>query len=138
MTLLILSFGVLVAGVLFGTFVYIRADQQKSQYEGIKKWEPYFLSGAGFTAALVALVGIICALFIGSFPDWAPPLLRVLLQAACLLMKVLFFCWLFVWVRWTLPRFRFDQLMRMGWRLMLPLAFLNLLVTGAWILIQKG
>jgi len=37
---------------------------------------------------------------------------------------------LFVWVRWTIPRFRYDQLMSLGWKGLLPLAILNILVTG--------
>jgi NADH-quinone oxidoreductase subunit H len=55
---------------------------------------------------------------------------RVLLEFASFWIKVGFFLWLFVWVRWTLPRFRFDQLMAIGWKVMLPLSLLNLLVTG--------
>jgi NADH-quinone oxidoreductase subunit H len=41
-----------------------------------------------------------------------------------------FFLWLFVWVRWSLPRFRYDQLMRLGWKGLLPLATLNLVWVG--------
>ncbi len=44
--------------------------------------------------------------------------------------KVAFFLWFFVWVRWTLPRFRFDQLMALGWKVMMPLAVLNFLWVG--------
>ena len=50
-------------------------------------------------------------------------LLSMLIFAA----KTAFFVWVFVWVRWTLPRFRYDQLMRLGWKALLPLALLNLL-----------
>ncbi len=44
--------------------------------------------------------------------------------------KLAFFLWLFVWVRWSLPRFRYDQLMRLGWKGLLPLATLNLVWVG--------
>jgi len=46
------------------------------------------------------------------------------------LVKVLFFLWVFVWVRWTLPRFRYDQLMTLGWKVMLPWALLNTVATA--------
>ena len=54
-----------------------------------------------------------------------------LLQVGSFSTKLLFFLWLFIWVRWTLPRFRYDQLMRIGWKVILPLALVNLFVTGA-------
>ena len=46
-----------------------------------------------------------------------------------------FFLFLFIWVRWTLPRFRYDQLMGLGWKIMLPLALFNILWTGIVILL---
>ena len=49
----------------------------------------------------------------------------------CILMaKITFFIFLFMWVRWTLPRFRYDQLMHLGWRILLPLAIINIVITG--------
>jgi NADH-quinone oxidoreductase subunit H len=63
-------------------------------------------------------------------------IVTVLFQIASFLIKVLFFLWFFVWVRWTLPRFRFDQLMNLGWKVLFPIALLNVFVTG--ILIYKG
>lgn len=48
--------------------------------------------------------------------------------------KVIFFLWVFIWVRWTLPRFRYDQLMDLGWKTMLPWALGNVLITALFIL----
>jgi NADH-quinone oxidoreductase subunit H len=51
-------------------------------------------------------------------------------QVMAFVAKVVFFAWLFIWVRWTLPRFRYDQLMNLGWKVMLPLGLANLAVTA--------
>jgi NADH-quinone oxidoreductase subunit H len=61
---------------------------------------------------------------------------RVLLEATCFTLKTVFFMWLFVWVRWTLPRFRYDQLMTLGWKILLPLSLANIFVTGLLIYLK--
>jgi NADH-quinone oxidoreductase subunit H len=58
-------------------------------------------------------------------------ILVTLIQFAALAVKVIFFCWFLLLIRWTLPRFRYDQLMRLGWKFMLPIAVLNIFVTAA-------
>ena len=63
-------------------------------------------------------------------------LVLVLFQGISFLLKVAFFMWFFVWVRWTLPRFRFDQLMNFGWKVLFPIGLINVFVTG--LLIYKG
>lgn len=50
--------------------------------------------------------------------------------------KISFVGFLFMWVRWTLPRFRYDQLMRLGWKALIPLAILNVMITGLVLLIN--
>ncbi|MBC7904405.1 MAG: NADH-quinone oxidoreductase subunit NuoH [Gemmatimonadaceae bacterium] len=60
------------------------------------------------------------------------------LQAVALLAKIGFFIFLFMWVRWTIPRFRYDQLMRVGWKNLVPLALLNMIITAAVILYLKN
>lgn len=54
-----------------------------------------------------------------------------------LLLKGAFFMWLYIWVRWTLPRFRYDTLMSLGWKFMLPLGLANVLVTAVVIAILE-
>lgn len=67
---------------------------------------------------------------------WALPTLAVLLlQVGAFIGKVFFFCFFFLLIRWTLPRFRWDQLMRLGWTIMLPISILNIVVTGLIILL---
>ena len=54
-----------------------------------------------------------------------------------MLLKVVLFMWIFIWVRWTLPRFRYDHLMDLGWRSMLPWALGNTIVTAVMILVMR-
>ncbi len=61
--------------------------------------------------------------------------LVTLLQVLAFTVKVLFFCWLQILVRWTVPRFRYDQLMNLGWKGMIPLALVNLVVTATAVLL---
>lgn len=62
------------------------------------------------------------------------PNIAALIGITALMFKVCCFIFLFMWVRWTIPRFRYDQLMHLGWRILIPLALFNMLVTGAAIL----
>lgn len=60
--------------------------------------------------------------------------LATLVGTLVLFGKIFFFIFFFMWVRWTLPRFRYDQLMNLGWKNLFPLAILNVIVTGAGLL----
>jgi NADH-quinone oxidoreductase subunit H len=60
------------------------------------------------------------------------------LQGLVFFIKIVCFLFLFMWVRWTIPRFRYDQLMNLGWKILLPLALFNMLVTGALILLHQN
>ena len=61
-----------------------------------------------------------------------------LLGVFCILIKIVIFLFVFMWIRWTIPRFRYDQLMNLGWKTLIPLALFNMLVTGAFILWRQG
>jgi NADH-quinone oxidoreductase subunit H len=62
----------------------------------------------------------------------------VLLGIASFVTKVVIFCWVFMQIRWTLPRFRYDQLMTLGWKGLFPIAVANVVVTAVVILIFEG
>ncbi|MDI9357830.1 MAG: NADH-quinone oxidoreductase subunit NuoH [Phycisphaerales bacterium] len=72
-----------------------------------------FLSPTAFSINTMALIGVIT-----------------------LLVKIFIFVFIFMWIRWTLPRFRYDQLMRLGWKTLLPLSLLNMIVTALFILLS--
>lgn len=65
--------------------------------------------------------------------DWA-----ALIQVVVILTKVVMFIFLFMWIRWTVPRFRYDQLMNLGWKKLIPLALANMLLTGGIILLKQN
>ncbi|MCX6304639.1 MAG: NADH-quinone oxidoreductase subunit NuoH [Bacteroidetes bacterium] len=54
-----------------------------------------------------------------------------------LFTKITFFGFIYMWIRWTLPRFRYDQLMKLGWKSLIPLAILNVVITGVVILLNQ-
>lgn len=112
------------------------------EYSGAK----FLMFFAGEFAEIVIVAGLVATLFFGGwqlpylmrdgfhFP-WGgtvllAPLVVTALQVATFILKVLFFCWLQILVRWTLPRFRYDQLMRFGWKMLFPAALANVMVTA--------
>ena len=66
-----------------------------------------------------------------------PNLVVAILQIISFSVKVLFFCWFQIMIRWTLPRFRYDQVMRLGWKGLLPIALLNVLATAVLVLLWQ-
>ena len=63
------------------------------------------------------------------YPLWVS-LVTSVIQLNVVMVKTLMIAWIFIWVRWTLPRFRYDQIMSLGWKVMLNIALVNLLVTA--------
>jgi NADH-quinone oxidoreductase subunit H len=93
-----------------------------------------------FMAEYANMVTVACLatlMFFGGWlgPVFGPQILQMVLPVIWFCLKVFFFMFLYVWVRWTLPRFRYDQLMAFGWKVLLPLAVANIVVTAlivAW------
>jgi NADH-quinone oxidoreductase subunit H len=61
-----------------------------------------------------------------------------ILSVVALFAKTFFFIFVIMWIRWTLPRFRFDQLMHLGWKKLIPIALINMLITGLVIAYKEG
>ena len=87
---------------------------------------------------------IMATLFFGGYDvpflneNTLSPNIAAIVGIIALMAKVVFFIFLFMWVRWTVPRFRYDQLMNLGWKKLVPLALANMVITGAVILwLQK-
>jgi NADH-quinone oxidoreductase subunit H len=114
------------------------------------KFALFFL---GEYAAMIVATAMIVTLFLGGWslpmlPDFVPfasdwnalnigpaQWWHVLLQAGCFFTKMCTFIVFFIWIRWTLPRLRYDQLMDLGWKFFLPLALANVLLTGVLLML---
>jgi len=103
----------------------------------IPKWY-IFLQPLGFfiymcagVVNMVTVSAVATSLYLGG---WLGPFLPEWLGWMWFLAKVLFLLFFYVWMRWTLPRYRYDQLMEFGWKWLLPAAVLNFLATAALIL----
>lgn len=99
-----------------------------TEYGGIK-FALYFM---GEYTALVVNSAIVATLFLGGW-KWPAVLsdLHPLVGVALFVAKVLFVAWLYIWIRASVPRVRYDKFMRFCWKIMVPLALLNLVATAA-------
>jgi NADH-quinone oxidoreductase subunit H len=108
-----------------------------TEYSGMK-------FGAFFLAEysnMITSSALIVTLFLGG---WQFPYLETfnlspitvsIIQILTFVAKVGIMLFIYIWIRWTIPRFRYDQLMNLGWKVMLPLALLNLVVTATGVLV---
>jgi len=81
-------------------------------------------------ANMVTVSAVAATFFLGGWHGPFPPVINFV-------AKVYFFMFCFIWIRATYPRYRYDQLMRLGWKVFLPLAILNIVVTGIWVAVLK-
>jgi NADH-quinone oxidoreductase subunit H len=97
-----------------------------TEYSGMR----FGLFFVGEYINIIVLGGLATTFFLGG---WHGPFLP---SAVWFSAKVLAFAFLFIWVRGTLPRLRYDQLMHFGWKILTPLALVNILVTGWWLVLR--
>ncbi|MBP7845128.1 MAG: NADH-quinone oxidoreductase subunit NuoH [Proteobacteria bacterium] len=124
-----------------------------TEYSGLK-FGLFFL---GEYAAMYLSSAFLVTLFLGGYniPFFSEEVLRglfynygfslehatwvvAILQVVSFVIKVFFFMWVFVWVRWTLPRFRYDQLMTLGWKILLPIGIFNFIISLLWSFFKDG
>ncbi|MHC4469844.1 MAG: NADH-quinone oxidoreductase subunit NuoH [Planctomycetota bacterium] len=91
------------------------------------KFALFFL---GEYAAMFVISAVTVTLFLGGWTLFGLESLGWLVQLLIFTGKTLVLLFVFIWVRWTIPRFRYDQLMRLGWQVFLPLGLLNVVLTG--------
>ena len=108
-----------------------------TEYSGMK-FGSFFLAEY---ANMITSSALIVTLFLGGwqFPFLEAlglsPILASIAKVITFIAKVVAVLFFYIWIRWTIPRFRYDQLMNLGWKVMLPLAILNLVVTGAGLIL---
>jgi NADH-quinone oxidoreductase subunit H len=120
--------GLIVLSLVAATLYFRRAQRERGRFGDARDREPGVL---GAVCSVLALLGVVAL----SLQPWrlgpqGASLFATFSQIGAFLAKVVFFSWLFIWVRWTLPRFRYDQLMSLGWKIMLPLGLANLMATA--------
>ena len=113
-----------------------------TEYSGMK-FGMFFLAEYGNMATSAAMITL---LFLGGwqlpfFYDWLGfeqgTIILSLIQFIVFLVKIILVCVFFIWVRWSIPRFRYDQLMYLGWKVLLPLSLLNVVVTAIVVYLLK-
>ena len=109
---------------------------RKGKYGDLRDYETLVF---GLPLLVIGIAAIILALTTGPWPlpEWGRITFAAVIQLTTFTVKLLFFAFFFIWIRWTVPRFRYDQVMNFGWKGMLPLALLNIVITGI-VLLWRG
>ncbi len=132
-----IAFGSTAALCVLLSIILMAYDKKlQALYTDKRRFEARVLLGIVVTLGAGAVGGL---LFLPTLSSLGEQIVTAIVQNTFLVGKILLFCFFFIWVRWTLPRFRYDQLMNLGWKTLIPLALLNIFLTGvALVLFDRG
>jgi NADH-quinone oxidoreductase subunit H len=142
-------------GQIFAFFIYLTAafaetnripfDLPEAETELVAGYHTEYSSmkfAMFFMAEYANMITVACLaslLFLGGWhgPLFGPPWLQSILPVFWFVLRVFGFLFVYIWIRGTLPRFRYDQLMAFGWKFLLPLAIANLVITGLIVALKS-
>jgi NADH-quinone oxidoreductase subunit H len=142
-------------GQIFAFFIYLTAafaetnripfDLPEAETELVAGYHTEYSSmkfAMFFMAEYANMITVACLaslLFLGGWhgPLFGPPWLQSILPVFWFVLRVFCFLFVYIWIRGTLPRFRYDQLMAFGWKFLLPLAIANLVITGLIVALKS-
>lgn len=123
-----------VGALVFAALMFIFSKRVRGRFGDLREQEGNVLGVLNLVIAAV-MVFLFFRFAGATLPEWGARTVATVAQLSTFALKTIFFCWFFIWVRWSLPRFRYDQLMRLGWKQMIPLAFFNIFATGLILLL---
>jgi NADH-quinone oxidoreductase subunit H len=121
---------------VFGFWMFVFAKRVKGNFGDAREREGVILGVPCLIGAAVCLYFLFTS-FGAPLSENGARIVVLVTQILTFLVKLVFFCWLFIWVRWSLPRFRYDQLMNLGWKTLIPLSLVNIFITGLVILLAN-
>ncbi len=122
-----------VGALVMAAMMFVYAKRLHGGFGDIRDYEGDVLGWAHVLMG-AAMLFFLARVWGAELPEWGARTVATVAQVSAFVVKTLFWCWVFIWVRWTLPRFRYDQLMRLGWKTMIPLSLVNILLTGLVLL----
>lgn len=138
----VLGFGGVPASIVFAAIAWRRRNRpfyKALPADDIRHREPKFWVAVWGLSTLAALgLGVVGLTGLVGGTDLGPELVAFALQTGSLFLKVLFGTFFMIWIRWTIPRFRYDQLMDLGWRTMLPVAIGTVMLAGVWVIVREA
>jgi NADH-quinone oxidoreductase subunit H len=130
----VMLLGGAIGAFVFAAVMWAWSKRIRGRFGDRREGEGMFLFTLNILAAAALAFFFVKSLGMAPLPEWGARTVALVAQISAFAVKTLFWCWVFIWVRWSLPRFRYDQLMRLGWKNMIPLSFLNIAITAIVLL----